>query len=175
MLQAKSLFSGLSSQPTVLMFFYGTLKRGFHWQQKFLPSHLARFVGPARTKHLARLVVGACGVPYCFFQQEAGCLVRGELWEVKEEALSGLDDYEGCGKGHYVRQMLEFVDEQGANVKAFAYAPNGDFAVRLAAELDGQEHLEEYTMELHARVYCPIQHIEVKQRLYLQELEDDKH
>jgi gamma-glutamylcyclotransferase (GGCT)/AIG2-like uncharacterized protein YtfP len=174
-----------------LMFFYGTLKRAFHWCSKYLTPHVAEFVGKARTVRAARLVVGESGVPYCFFDCGSAVTdamrVRGELWKVNEEGLQGLDEYEGVGKGHYARRLIEVDDESksshdndnddddndGADsprVRAYVYEPSAAFGAKLGAALGGLKSIEEYTLDTHKQLYRPIAHIEVKQALYLSEI-----
>jgi gamma-glutamylcyclotransferase (GGCT)/AIG2-like uncharacterized protein YtfP len=64
-----ALLSSPSSSHPHLLFVYGTLKRGFHWNQKYLHSRGAggsgaTFICEATTRERHRLVVGDSGVPY---------------------------------------------------------------------------------------------------------------
>jgi gamma-glutamylcyclotransferase (GGCT)/AIG2-like uncharacterized protein YtfP len=93
-----------------LLFVYGTLKRGFHWNNKFLST--AFFVCSATTTSAWPLVVGESGVPYLLSRDQVPPStendwhrVRGEVWRVSDEALVGLDEYEGVSKGDFYLQF----------------------------------------------------------------------
>ncbi|MFN4259317.1 MAG: gamma-glutamylcyclotransferase [Gemmataceae bacterium] len=76
---------------TALLFVYGTLKTGYP-NNHFLQDQ--RFLGPARTAPLYRLFVNdwyPCLVP----DTCQGQRIAGEVWQVDEETLRRLDDYEG--------------------------------------------------------------------------------
>jgi len=52
--------------------------------------------------------------------------VRGEVYELSEDTLARLDDYEGCGKDDpephpYVRREKEIVLDDGSAVRAWVY------------------------------------------------------
>ena len=108
------------------LFVYGTLKRGMHWHSKFLSHKGVHFCGEATTEAPVRLTVGKCGVPYLLLttpsaastqgaggasatspgveaqpqtEVDAPKCVHGELWIVDDDTLTGLDQYEGVGKG----------------------------------------------------------------------------
>jgi gamma-glutamylcyclotransferase (GGCT)/AIG2-like uncharacterized protein YtfP len=110
----------------VYVFVYGTLKRGFQWNQKYLHQRrdptakvtYARFVSTAITSNQHMLFVGDCGVPYLSLlpppytdtpaegHSDCGHIV-GELWQVSSECLQSLDDYEGVSKGYYKREVID--------------------------------------------------------------------
>ncbi|HUF63033.1 MAG TPA: gamma-glutamylcyclotransferase family protein [Verrucomicrobiales bacterium] len=83
----------------VLLFVYGTLKRGF--PQHSLLGEDAVFRGAVRTEPSFGLV--DCGGFPGLVEAEPGQAVRGELWEVSEALLPALDTYEGVPEGEYVR------------------------------------------------------------------------
>lgn len=79
-----------------LLFVYGTLKSGFHWNKKYL-SIGAELVGPCTTRSAMPLVVGESGVPYMLAEaapgsKEQAARVTGELWRIDDECLAGLDE-----------------------------------------------------------------------------------
>ena len=154
----------MNSEDTHYMFVYGTLKRGFHWNSKYMSE--CTFVCNAKTLDAVPLFVGESGVPYLYAHESGkGLNVCGEIWAVhSKDQLKALDDYEGVGKGHYVRVDIDVIDESGKlwkNVQV--YSPNPKFAN--AFEMD-QECLSNYSYSMHKSKYKPILHIEVKQRLY---------
>lgn len=172
---------------TTTLFVYGTLKRGFQWNQKYLSPRMgARFVSEAITVDAVPLVVGDCGVPYVLGDMikkdsEDDCIsssspivpVIGEVWEVSSSCLKNLDDYEGISKGYYSRQTVKYSYYTQSNKKetelhtkmsdqeAFIYVLNHS-----TAELRAKPKLSEYTLEMHLELYRPIQHIQIKQKNY---------
>ena len=95
---------GPSGDGQHYLFVYGTLKRGMHWHSKFLSTEGTHFCGAAHTATPLCLTVGNCGVPYLVFpnseaESSRGTQVHGELYVVSDDTLTGLDDYEGVGKG----------------------------------------------------------------------------
>ncbi len=94
------------------VFIYGTLKRG-HRADHRLEGQI--FVARAETAYRYRLV-DAGGFPGLV----AGNLrVRGELWDLTEDCLRELDDYEGVAEGNYERVPIELSD--GSRVGAYLY------------------------------------------------------
>lgn len=164
-----------------LLFVYGTLKHGFHWHQKFL-SLRGTFVGTATTAEPVPLVVGACGVPYLLLDARSrmgGCgetCVRGELWRVDDLALRGMDDYEGIGKGYYARLAMEcrLASTRGQapaqlqrSVTAQVYGVADSALLWSDEELHSMRCVAEYTLEMQDSLYRPVEHIALKQQLYL--------
>mmetsp|Transcript_16301 Transcript_16301/g.24567 ORF Transcript_16301/g.24567 Transcript_16301/m.24567 type:complete len:588 (-) Transcript_16301:62-1825(-) len=158
-----------------LLFVYGTLKRGFHWSDKYLhrrgEGRVNNFISRAVTRDMHRLVVGKCGVPYLSLGVaqdgvfgSSGNRVRGELWCVSSECLQNLDDYEGISKDYYSRKSI-FVCTEGKEepVEAQVYCINF-----IPSELSSEPFIEEYTLDMHKELYNPIQHIQVKQLSYIQ-------
>lgn len=144
------------------LFVYGTLKRGMHWNEKFL-SRGAQYLGEATTAERFPLVVGRCGVPYLLHDcQGQGFRVHGELWRVDEDTLEGLDQYEGIGKAYYSKPSLRvtWLDNE---VDAHAYVMQVS-----PPALRSLPHHSIYTMECHRARYQAVEHIMLKQQLYLQ-------
>eukprot|EP00929_Paragymnodinium_shiwhaense_P093316 TRINITY_DN53461_c0_g1_i3.p1 TRINITY_DN53461_c0_g1~~TRINITY_DN53461_c0_g1_i3.p1 ORF type:complete len:330 (+),score=10.56 TRINITY_DN53461_c0_g1_i3:173-1162(+) len=161
-----------------LLFVYGTLKRGFHWNSKFLAER-STFVGEAQTVKPWPLVVGRCGVPYILLKQAEPLgehCVLGEVWRIDLEALAAMDEYEGITKGYYGRDDVEcqMIVQAGSGdidlpntVRAQMYGvidPNHFWS---REELSGLESIPEYTLQIHKESYCAIEHISLKQQLYL--------
>jgi gamma-glutamylcyclotransferase (GGCT)/AIG2-like uncharacterized protein YtfP len=109
---ARSRRAALSPPPPApppaqaILFCYGTLKRGFHWHQKYLGR--ARFLSAATTQARVPLCVGESGVPYVLGDRFGvdGHRIRGELFAVDATELAHLDEYEGCAKGYYSRRTV---------------------------------------------------------------------
>merc|ERR1712228_353269 len=177
--QIRQLDERLNDQ-TFVLFVYGTLKRNFHWNHKFL-SRGSKYIGNAETVNMYPLMMGDCNVPYVLDlnqeqnkNKEIGQKILGELWHIDYETLIGLDDYEGVNKGHYKRKKIAVVmtadddgneykekDEIEANIYMKADCQNID--------LSKAELLKEFDYEYHKKHYSPIKHIQVKQLAYLDE------
>jgi len=93
---ARAELHRINPNSSSLIFVYGTLKRGFHWNHKFLSR--SSFVTRAITEQPYPLVVGESGVPYLLGDAELvgkGQRILGEVWRIDDETLIGLDEYEG--------------------------------------------------------------------------------
>ena len=109
--------------------------------------------------------MGAPYVPYLLGDMpDQGKPIVGELYEVDEESLRGLDEYEGVSKGYYERRAIHVVEgPSGARrVEAECY-----FKLEASEALRAAEMHPEYTLEMHREHYRPIRHIMVKQQHYL--------
>ena len=151
------------------LFVYGTLKRGFQWNQKYLSERVGgKFVSPAVTIDKFPLFVGDSGVPYLVYgKHENGKTIKGELWEINELCLKGLDEYEGIGKGYYSREKILVKLKDESKKEAFLYVlcdPN--------FELSSDLFIEEYTLDMHEKMYNAINHIQVKQLNYFKRPSD---
>ncbi len=157
-----------TEEKRILFFFYGTLKRQMHWNSKYL--HRATFVSEAESEEAMWLLVGGCGVPYLMMQgAENAKRVRGELWLVDDETIAGLDEHEGVGKGYYARRHIGCIRNDGTRETAQVYflLPDTDVSRRLR---EGQiEAVAEYTLDMHKRLYSPIELLSLKQAIYLGE------
>jgi gamma-glutamylcyclotransferase (GGCT)/AIG2-like uncharacterized protein YtfP len=212
-----SLPTSADSSSVNYLFVYGTLKRGFYWNSKYLhPRFGAKFISEAMTVNKQALVIGDCGVPYLLHckdevgdrvvvyinnvvvktespKKEAsndestltacgllndekniadhGFQIKGELWEVDDYCLKGLDDYEGIEKGFYQRVLIPIVimKQEGQPaageelIMANVYVLVDSSSV---TALQRKEFLSEYSLKLHEKLYKPIQHIQVKQCNY---------
>jgi gamma-glutamylcyclotransferase (GGCT)/AIG2-like uncharacterized protein YtfP len=174
-----------------LMFFYGTLKSGFHWNTKFLSQ--CQLMGPAITSSSMALVVGDSGVPYLLGDigndSEGTNAIRGEVWRVDDVSLQGLDEYEGISKGYYSRRTIDVIIKSATPNKQSSFpllsllrrAKSGTASAAGARiiradvyvmntsppELRSKPFIPEYTLDIHRRCYHAIQHIKVKQDGYL--------
>ena len=161
------------------LFVYGTLKRGFHWNHKFM-SRGATFISNAITIDKYALIMGNCCVPYVLDVDvddvghdsgNCGDRILGELWDVDYETLVNLDDYEGVNKGHYKRKAIKIEtmekNENGDIVEAFIYMKASNDNVDLNDE--NVQFVKEYEYQFHCQYYSPIKHIQVKQLAYLGE------
>lgn len=85
-----------------LVFVYGTLKRG-----KANHHYLAgqRYLGEASTE--PRYQLHHLGSYPGLVKATPGARVSGEVWEVDEEGLAGLDRLEGLAEGLYTREPME--------------------------------------------------------------------
>merc|ERR1712187_633418 len=132
------------NDQTFALFVYGTLKRNFHWNHKFL-SRGSEFIGNAKTIDKYPLVMGDCNVPYVLDLEEhkgIGHRIKGELWYIDYETLIGLDDYEGVHKGHYKRKKI---------------------GVTLMTDKDGYDEEKEMMIEAHIYVKADCQNIDLEQ------------
>lgn len=93
-----------------LVFVYGTLKHGFpNWH--IMPT-TAVYLGDARTAVPYPLVLDTeMYVPYMLNlpRHPEAHAVFGELYAVSEEAMAGLDRFEGVPTGFYTRERIEVI------------------------------------------------------------------
>ncbi len=102
-----------------LLFFYGTLKRDGA-NHGVLVDLGARFVADATTA-MPRVLVDLGPYPALLASLEgATSRIHGELFEVDDEMLDALDEFEGA-PDLYRRERLAFRTADGKNVDAFAY------------------------------------------------------
>lgn len=81
-----------TNENSNLLFVYGTLREGYHWNSKFLSS--SRKVNDAITDLKYPLVVGQSCVPYLLGDlPDTGNQIIGEVWEVDDVTLQNLDEY----------------------------------------------------------------------------------
>ena len=102
------------------IFVYGTLKRGQR-NHGLLSDH--HFMGLALTLPHYRLYDSGRH-PALVDDLENGVAVRGEVWQVSEETLGKLDEYEGV-PDYFSRRSIFL---QGWNSPVEAYFFNGDAA-----------------------------------------------
>ncbi len=101
----------------VLLFIYGTLKRG-HCRAAMLASQ--QFLRTVVTEPIYRLV--NCGTYPGLVAVGAGdgVAIEGELWEVDRICLAFLDKAEGVDVGLYERVAME-VENQAKRVEGYHY------------------------------------------------------
>ncbi len=93
------------------VFVYGTLKRGF-------PNHRymdgSTFIGSGRTVDAFPLVVGGqFFTPYLMPEPGVGHRIRGELWDVTDAMMPGLDELESVHLPNGYRRKLIRVEPDG--------------------------------------------------------------
>jgi gamma-glutamylcyclotransferase (GGCT)/AIG2-like uncharacterized protein YtfP len=102
----------------IAIFVYGTLKRGER-SNGMLSGQ--QFLGPAQTEPRYRLY--DCGRhPALVPDPENGVAVQGEVWQVNDETLQKLDEYEGV-PDYFSRRPISL---QGWDSPVEAYFFNGD-------------------------------------------------
>ena len=107
--------SGTRTCPGVLLFVYGTLRRGFENHEAYLQD--AQFLGRAVTKNKFALFLG--DFPYLNKIPAVSSIV-GEIYRVDEQTLAHID----CLEGHpeeYHRELITVVTEQGTEYSAWTY------------------------------------------------------
>ena len=107
--------------------------------------------------------MGECGVPYLLGDQDdVGHHVFGEIYQVDQQLLDGMDDYEGVTKQYYERREIKVTTPSGEHHLVWVYLlPTSDEYLRSLTPI------AEYTLDLHDRLYSPIRHIQIKQQKYL--------
>jgi gamma-glutamylcyclotransferase (GGCT)/AIG2-like uncharacterized protein YtfP len=173
--KGKPTASNVCEDLNNLLFVYGTLKQGFHWNTKYLAPRLgALFVSNAVTCDKYPLVIGDCGVPYLLGDEDLvglGHQIVGQLWRVNDAALKGLDEYEGISKGYYRRIEIpvQTQSSEGDTASAPSQMVTANVYVYQCSneDLRSRPFLPEYTWEDHRRLYCPMLHIQRKQMAYI--------
>ena len=192
-----SLFDGIVRPSKQLLFVYGTLKRGFQWNTKYLAERLGcSFICEAvsaqvwnRTRLLLflfvasvtwfllqpmTLVLGESGVPYLLRARDGQVVsdasqehhITGELWEVSNEAMQGLDEYEGVSKGYYSRTTIH-VHGIGVFARFREWIAEVYVLNDAPEELVKRPRINEYTLDMHKQLYNAIVHVQRKQHAYL--------
>eukprot|EP00871_Galdieria_phlegrea_P002356 jgi/Galph1/3120/GphlegSOOS_G1790.1 len=138
------------------VFSYGTLKRGFP-NSSFMKG---TFQGEAITVDRFPLVVGtSMNVPFLLPFPKTGNQVKGEVYDVTEEELEFLDDFEAVNQGLYYRDIvkLNMLDRDSlVNCWAYFRGQGGPtWAASWSAErLLCMDHLKEYTLA-HCKYFVP--------------------
>jgi len=79
-------------------------------------------------------------------------------------------------KGYYSRRQIKVIQrrpakenekEMAGEVEEETFLANAYFKVQSSPELREAEFQQEYTLEMHKRLYRAIRHIQVKQEMYL--------
>lgn len=100
-----------------LVFVYGTLKKGL--SNSYVMKN-AKFIGLGITKEEYQLY--KLRFP-CLFETINGFQVRGEVYEVDDKLLAGLDYFEGVPDLYYRKEIEVFIEGIGLS-KAFVYFSN---------------------------------------------------
>jgi hypothetical protein len=83
-------------------------------------------------------------------------VIKGEVWSVDDETLTGLDEYEGISKGYYNRREITVsaIAHPNKHTKVHAY-----FKIKSTPELAKGPFLEEYSLDIHQTLYKAIKRI----------------
>jgi gamma-glutamylaminecyclotransferase len=102
------------------IFVYGTLQRG---QRNHKALRGQQFLGAAQT--LPRYRLYNCGqYPGLVDDPQSGISIQGEVWEVSDDVLCKIDDYEGVPTLYSRRPVL--LQNRDPTVEAYFY--NGDIS-----------------------------------------------
>lgn len=103
----------------MLLFVYGTLKRGF-WNDYFMRN--CTFLGTCRTKEdFCIIIKGGCP----FVASTPGLYpIQGEVYDVDDASLVEIDALENNGSW-YTRRAVEVVNEKGEVLVAELYFKDG--------------------------------------------------
>jgi len=104
----------------MLVFVYGTLKRGFYNQSYLEDSH---FIGEAITKDKYPMVKMEEYFPYLINDKNTGNYIKGEVFEITNTTLKKLDILEGY-PALYTRETIE-VEIQDDTIEVIVYFLNG--------------------------------------------------
>ena len=138
-----------SGDKRVMIFTYGTLKRGFSnhpLMEQLMASGDAVFLRTCRTALNYPLVCGPYRVP--FLINLPGCghhRVLGELYSVSTAGLARLDVLEGTARGHYQRLPIRI--ESADSAEAEAYYAHSSYGLKLWNK-DGRKGFPAYSHEL---------------------------
>ncbi|XP_027362849.1 putative gamma-glutamylcyclotransferase At3g02910 [Abrus precatorius] len=138
-----------------LIYAYGTLKQGFPnhgLMQELISKDDAVLLGSYLTEQPYPLVCGPHGIPYLIKLPGSGHRVKGELYAVSDDAVVGLDEFEGLSDGYYERLPMVAEEEGGGGrVVAEAYWGHRRFG-EVLWQMKGEVGLREYG-EDEAREY----------------------
>jgi len=88
-------------------------------------------------------------VPILYDMPGMGCFIEGEVYQVNNSVLQGLDELEGVATGFYSRQEIQvqmMKDDQKPIKQAWVYTQNGN-----SSDIKGRDDLVPcYTREMHA-------------------------
>lgn len=92
-----------------LVFSYGTLKRGFP-NYRLIKEAKASYMGEAITNQKYPLLqAGRWNAPFLIDRKDypGSHRIKGELFEVDENGMNVLDEFEGVGSGYYKREKIK--------------------------------------------------------------------
>jgi gamma-glutamylaminecyclotransferase len=108
--------------PEILVFVYGTLKKGFS-NDKFLES--SEFIGKAYTKNKFPMYIYKNGpYPFPYMLNKIGeNKIIGEVYKISKETLEKLDWLEGCPDFYFRKEIKVIVDtkDEETIMTAFCY------------------------------------------------------
>uniref|UniRef100_A0A915PJ85 Gamma-glutamylcyclotransferase family protein n=1 Tax=Setaria digitata TaxID=48799 RepID=A0A915PJ85_9BILA len=99
---------------TALVFVYGTLKRGEPNASIMTDpaTGIQKFVGTGKTVSAYPLIIASeSNIPFCLDKPGTGHRIKGELYEVDEEKLRALDEFEGHPT--FYKRKLQQVEMNG--------------------------------------------------------------
>ncbi|XP_020894240.1 putative gamma-glutamylcyclotransferase CG2811 [Exaiptasia diaphana] len=138
------------SQSLVRIFVYGTLKRGFpnHHLIETPPSGKVTYIGCGQTLESYPMVTGTdADIPFLLPFPGKGSKIKGEVYEVDQDALIHLDDLEEHPTW-YKRMACAVMLDSSQELSCEAY-----FLINSKPELMQLTFYKEYTQELAAS-YC---------------------
>lgn len=112
----------------MLVFVYGTLKRGFGNYKRLLGGR-SEYIGKAHIK--GRMF--SVNMAFPAYIEEGENMIEGELFVIDEGLLGGLDMLEGYVEDNeeismYIRRERKVVTEYGAVLKTWVYIWNRDYS-----------------------------------------------
>ena len=115
-------------EPHVLVFVFGTLKKGFPLHNRGLSE--ARLIGAYRTQERFPLVIaGPWFAPMMFNEPGEGHHILGEVYQVDVAQLATLDRIESVGKPGNCRLTIDLeAASSGGRVSAFGYMKSREIA-----------------------------------------------
>lgn len=134
----------------MLVFVYGTLKRGFH-NHHALASGGAEFVRCGVTLEPYPLVADEYFIPYLLDRPAEGLKVRGEVYQVDDECFARLDRLENYPAYYDRRELLIGGGGPGEQeARCWVYVKKEASAEQLA-----MEPMAEYALDAHKEKYVP--------------------
>lgn len=109
-----------------IMFFYGTLKKGQYFHEKFLGGQRSVYLGVGFASPDYSLYVGA--QPH-LIREPSDSPVRGELYEISPSVLDDID-YLEAHPVVYKRELIECFNDRSEKTLAWAYLRHLNFKDR---------------------------------------------
>ena len=139
---------------TTNVFVYGTLKKGFYnyktYLQLAIDKEKAEFVSNGTTSLPYRLVIAdGRKVPCLLNVAQEGNHVHGEIYQLTDSVLAGLDVLEGISTGFYYRQQIEIQVANQQLITCWVY-----FIKSIDEDMLTAPCFDDYTAELHHQ-YLP--------------------
>jgi len=151
----------------VLVFVYGTLKRGFYNGKLLEGEATAALVGSFVTQDKFPLITDEYYVPYLLPTKGTGFNIIGEVWKVNQTTFDKLDKLEGF-PDYYNRKQIQVSPTAVQDGAAGAAVEGGGGEVqemkpwvytmpagRVTADLLAKTMMPEYSLEEHLAKYVP--------------------